>query len=221
MGKFQDLTGQRFGKWLVLRVSHIRSRVADQPTKWLCRCDCGAEVEVYATSLTRGMSTSCGCKMVERSRTHGLSAHPLYDIWAGIRSRILNESDDVYDRYGGRGLAMEPEWQDSPTEFIRWVEDNLGERPSPSHSIDRMENDKGYLKSNIRWATSTQQGRNKRNNHLLTIGDDTRTLSEWSVLTGVQASTIRARLKARWPTDKAINTQIRDAAQKNNKETDK
>ena len=207
MPKFNDLMGKTFGRWTVLSL-HCKRCVVDGvniKTKWMCICECGTVRPVESSSLLNGKSPSCGCLTGDRVRTHGMSNHPLYDIWSGIRSRVLNPSDDAYDRYGGRGIGMEPEWVESPSAFIAWVEAELGEKPSKSHSIDRVDNSGGYFKDNVRWADSYAQGSNKRNNRLMTHAGITLTLSQWARVIGVNRTTLRQRLDVLgWSPERAL-----------------
>lgn len=129
----------------------------------LVRCDCGAEKIVAAWDLRYGVVGSCGragCARGDRGRrpTHGMSSLPEYKIWGAIKQRILNPACHAYADYGGRGLTMEPDWVDSFEAFI----EHVGPRPSPDLSIDRIDNDLGYLRGNLRWATREQQARNTR-----------------------------------------------------------
>lgn len=146
--------GCRFARLVV--VEYESSKVV------LVRCDCGAERSVEAGSLRRGHTRSCGClrreATGERFRRHGYSQMPEYVAWRHIRERIFNEDHPAYRYYGGRGLTMHPEWAESFEAFLAEV----GLRPSDDLSIDRINNDLGYVPGNLRWATRSQQNQNKR-----------------------------------------------------------
>ena len=94
--------------------------------------------------------------------THGLWQHPLYGVWCGIRKRCLLPSNAAYKNYGGRGITLYEEWIESPVAFISYVEKELGDKPSPEHSLDREDNDGNYEPGNLRWATRQEQADNRR-----------------------------------------------------------
>jgi hypothetical protein len=93
---------------------------------------------------------------------HGLRQTYLYQLWCNIKQRCLNVNDEHYPRYGARGIRICDEWRDSPEAFASYILAELGHRPTPSHSIDRIENNGNYEPGNLRWATRSQQQRNKR-----------------------------------------------------------
>ena len=110
MGKFIDLTGQRFGRLVVV------SRADNSgygKVMWLCQCDCGSKPVVVAGNLRSGTTQSCGCvhreKLGELNRTHGLSRSRIYYLWHGMRTRCNNENCASYIHYGGRGITVCPE----------------------------------------------------------------------------------------------------------------
>lgn len=160
-----QLAGQRFGRLVALR--DVGS--ACQQRLWHCRCDCGDEVTVMARSLRSGNTKSCGCwnrerasaAMSRRNITHGgahhAHRHPLYQTWLSMRQRCTNPNVNNYHRYGGRGITVCTRWQD----FAAFLSD-VGERPSPQHSLDRIQNDGNYEPGNVRWATRVEQARNSR-----------------------------------------------------------
>lgn len=95
-------------------------------------------------------------------QTHGLSKHPLYDIWRGIQRRCYDERHIAYCNYGGRGISMDPLWENSLAAFILGVEMEIGARPSKDYTLDRIHNDLGYFPGNLRWATAKEQAGNRR-----------------------------------------------------------
>lgn len=158
--KFLDLTGRRFGRLIVAeRMSRI-----NRGTRWDCLCDCGKHITVYAHNLASGCTSSCGCLQREARAaraTHGQyrnnSVSPEIKAWEKMRERCLNPKDISYKNYGGRGITVCKRW----LSFDNFLSD-MGKRPSPKHSLDRINNDGIYEPSNCRWATRTEQNRNRR-----------------------------------------------------------
>lgn len=202
MSAFIDLAGQRFGRWTVLE------RVGKRSGKltWLCRCDCGKTKSVVGTTLTRGRSRSCGCFRIDdlkaRKTTHGeTNKTRLYSIWHNMLSRCRNPKNKNYKDYGGRGITVCPEWENSYVAFRDWAYAN---GYSDDLSIDRINNDKGYNPDNCRWATVTEQTNNRRNVKQITFNGETHTIREWSVLTGIAYEIIYGRLNAGLSADRAL-----------------
>lgn len=180
-----DITNIKFNKLTALRFDHKGGH--QRRARWLFKCDCGNEKVLDKGKVTGGYTKSCGCLMVKEQKrfvrdatTHGLSGgrkkrRPEYNIWRGIKRRCLKCSDVAYKNYGGRGIKICDRWKDSFKNF--W--EDMGERPTKKHSIDRINNDGDYEPSNCRWATSIEQGRNKRKLRLITIDNTTRCITEW------------------------------------------
>lgn len=127
--------------------------------------------------------------------------HPEHRTWQGIKTRCLNPKDKSYPRYGGRGITICEEWRAS---FWAFLED-VGPRPSPHHQIERIDNDRGYEPGNCRWATRSEQMRNKRNSALLTLNGITATQAEWSERTGIDRRLIHYRIKNGWSVAEALS----------------
>lgn len=183
-----DNTGLQFG-----RLTGIR-KVA--PRVWLWQCVCGNQVERPASAVRSGNTSSCGCfrkeDAVRRATTHGKSkgADDRYRVWESMRKRCNNPKDSHYHRYGGRGIKVDPRWDD----FENFCDD-MGERPSPAHSIDRKDNDGDYTPDNCRWATDLEQRANT-NGHpnqipVIVLGESYRSIRAASVALGINAWTIR------------------------------
>ncbi|NOV25919.1 hypothetical protein E5S69_20670 [Cupriavidus necator] len=139
---------------------------------------------------------------------HGLSYTPEYRAWQTMRLRCCNPDNAAYADYGGRGITVCDRWLDSPENFLA----DMGQKPSPKHELDRIDNDKGYSPGNCRWATRKVNDRNRRNNRHLEHDGVTRTLAEWSEITGINRDTLQKRLASGWSVDRAITTPTRGKA---------
>jgi hypothetical protein len=184
-----------------------------RPKHQLCRCICGAEKEVRRDHLRNGVVKSCGCMRGELGRRHftvhgqAHSKSRIYRIWLGIHNRCTCPTNTSYPNYGARGIYVCERWSGRDG-FINFVND-MGPRPSPQHSVERKENNGPYSPENCFWATRKQQGRNKRNNRLLTVGTETMPLSAWAERTGLSRSVIKARLRLGWSHERALTEAVR------------
>ena len=174
------------------------------------RCECGNRVTVLLASLRKGQTTSCGCRRREvsiesgkNSRTHGYSGTPTFKSWDNMRQRCNNPQDDHYLNYGGRGIVVCQRWQGSFENFLT----DMGQRPVGC-SIDRVDNDGNYEKENCRWATPKQQGRNRRNNVLLTYMGVTCCIGEWAHRTGITGGAIHQRIRRGWSVEDTLTTPV-------------
>ena len=175
-----DLSGRTFGHWTVLHRS-IRYLY------WDCRCVCGVEHAVKVYELLQGNSKSCGCRRGDTLRTHGESVKESveYRIWANMLHRCNNPNHPKYDRYGGRGITVCSQWYG----FEAFLAD-MGRRPSKDYSIERKDNNAGYTPENCTWATRKEQMVNQQRTIRVTVKGITRTLGEWSELTGIKKSVL-------------------------------
>lgn len=125
--------------------------------RWvLVQCDCEDKTikKIRFTSLFRGDLKSCGCQRAP----HGRYKDSIYKIWQEMRYRCNNPNRPFYSYYGGRGISVCPEWDESFAAFLK----DMGERPSPEYTLDRTDPDGNYCKENCRWATKSEQSRNTR-----------------------------------------------------------
>lgn len=131
---------------------------------------------------------------------HGLHRHPLYQVWANMKSRCLNSRHRDYSKYGGRGITVCERWQDSFSSFLL----DMGERPSEEYSLDRIDNNGPYDPSNCRWATKTEQAQNTRMTHWVEVNGVTKCLSDWAASSGVPLAQLVRRLQRGWAPERAV-----------------
>ena len=200
MGGFvKDLTGQRFGRYVVVRRLANDSR---RQTRWLCRCDCGVSKEVLGASLRTGKTRSCGCFRDEFRKTHGSmkGGHASeFAVWRNMKQRVRNPKNPSYKNYGGRGITLCDRWET----FENFIAD-MGHRPSPEHSIERIDNNRGYYPENCKWATTFEQSWNRRSNRILEYKGETKCLAEWALEKGIHVQTIVTRLRSGYTVEESL-----------------
>ena len=164
MSALKDLTGQRFGRLVVLERAENNMH---RKTQWKCRCDCGNERVIEGNSLRRGVTKSCGCLHIEVfsafNTTHGKEQSRLYSVWKGMKNRCSNPNHCAYKRYGGRGITICEEWLHDFQAFYDWASANGYDENAPRGqcTIDRIDNDKGYSPDNCRWVDMKIQRHNR------------------------------------------------------------
>lgn len=168
------------------------------------RCECGHEFETAVAQVRSGKTTSCGCKSSKKrigtlTKTHGMSGTRTYDIWCGMHKRCIDPKSNKYHLYGGRGIKVCDRW----TDFEAFLAD-MGEAPADM-TLDRFpDGDGDYRPGNCRWATKTEQARNRKGNVLITIDGDTKTLAEWAESSANSYKVIHRRIKRGWTPREAI-----------------
>lgn len=186
-----DLTGRVFGRLTVQKLSHINPK--RQESWWLCLCECGGTKTSMGYSLTGGLVESCGCLHKERTSMantkHGGSDTPEYRVWAAMWQRCTNTGCESYTLYKDR---TPPErWKD----FSNFISD-MGARPSPKHSIERVDNAKPYSPENCKWATPVEQSRNRSNALKVELNGKSLTLKEACVTVGLKYTTVYTRIRS-------------------------
>jgi len=205
--KIRNLSSERFGNFIVLKFSH---QDKNGHRHWLCKCDCGTIKSVDGPALVAGHTKSCG-KCIPRSgplkhaNAKRLQVTPEYKTWLSMKARTTNPSSKSYAKYGAVGIKTCERWFNSFENFLA----DMGRKPTLTHSLDRIDNSKGYSPENCRWATPSQQARNRRTNVILDLHGLKKTVKEWSEITGIQPSTIHARLKMGWSINKTLSQKVR------------
>lgn len=204
MPPFIDLTGQKFN-----RLTVIKRIKPDYPTSWECCCSCGNTVIVTTNSLRSKKTQSCGCLRRELGAkmltTHGMYGSPEHRAWRHMKERCCNPNTKDFKNYGGRGITVCNEWRKSFMAFFNHV----GKKPSPKHSIDRINNDGNYEPSNVRWADRKTQNNNSRRNYLITIDGITKNIAQWAEARGISRLTICNRLHMGWSPEKSVLHPVR------------
>lgn len=184
--RLKDLTGQRFGRLVVLS----RAPNDGRRTVWNCRCDCGETKPIRAEGIMCGDSKSCGCLKADKARArakHGRSQAPIYRVWSHMLGRCRNPNDKGFKHYGARGIAVCERWLD----FEAFAAD-MGD-PPPGLSLDRIDNNKGYSPDNCRWADAFTQSNNRRCCFRVDCRGEVITITELARREGVNPRLLRAR----------------------------
>lgn len=192
--KAKDLTGKKFGNLTVIEKSGRKNR----NNLWLCRCECGNEVQCYQYNLERGSSTSCGCLRSfyakKTRKCHGESTGQFYKKWSSIKTRCYNKNTPSYKNYGGRGIKMCDEWLDF-LNFKKWAYEN---GYSDGLTLERIDVNGNYEPSNCKWIPMEEQAINKRNNTFIEYGGKKQTLSQWSRELSISKEVLSYRHRAGW-----------------------
>jgi hypothetical protein len=164
MAELLELIGQSFGRLTVCE------RAPNRPSgksRWICLCECGVEIVIDSRNLRSGRSRSCGCIRIEKlaamngdGATHGMHGSPTYITWRSMIGRCETPSNASFENYGGRGIAVCRRWRESFPDFLA----DMGVRPE-GKTLDRIDNERGYEPDNCRWATASEQMRNRRAKH--------------------------------------------------------
>ena len=176
-----DLTGQRFGRLIVLEEGHRKNN----RISWLCKCSCRNEVIVQAKLLRNGRTKSCGCL---KGESHGMTDSKIYMVWSSMKKRCDNPNDKSYEWYGGKGITYQDSWKYF-TAFYEDMKDGYEE----GLTLDRIDNDGDYSKENCTWATRREQANNKRNN--VYVGDTGLTAAEFSRENNIGYDTVLTRVR--------------------------
>lgn len=190
MPKSTDLTGQVFGRLVVLR----RSGTTHGNSMWQCLCNCGNTVIVQRPHLVTRRTQSCGCYRRELSTVHGKYQSAEYVAWCSLKNRCTNPSSTSYRYYGARGVSIAHQWAENFAAFYA----DLGPRPTSNHSVERVDNTKGYEPGNCRWATKAEQARNRSSNVLVLYNGRLMCLMDAAKAAGLPYDLLRSRRRRGW-----------------------
>jgi len=208
-----DMIGKRFGRLTVIAFGEKhRYPCGSLRWKWKCRCDCGKETIVDATTLRRGVSKSCGCLASETTRTrsfkHGCANRknivPEYYSWKAMTRRCRDQQDDNYYLYGARGINVCNEWMD-----IRKFIADVGKRPSARHTLERIDNSIGYFPGNVKWALPKEQANNRRDNRVVEFNGKTQTIQKHCDDLGMRRGPVSSRLDRGWTVENTFSIPIK------------
>ncbi len=195
--KTASYVGQKFGRLTVLAIG--------KPAKTyrytaVCRCNCGSpDVAIRLDKIVAGHTRSCGCLHAESVTKHSCYNKPLYTVWSHMMSRCYNARDKRFSRYGERGIKVCARWH-TPDNFI----EDMSATYKPRLQIERIDNNGDYEPKNCRWATHTEQQRNRSNSIVITIAGETRPLPEWCEKFNAPYHRTRERLRAGWEPVRAL-----------------
>ena len=208
MPKVIDITGNRYGRLVVLGMVEKPPKNKSRKTFWECQCDCGNKTTVCKSNLVSGTTKSCGClqressinnlskiskeNQIKANKTHGKSNTKLYDTYHHMLRRCYNEKDAHFKEYGMRGIKVCDEWKQSFESFYEWAMEN---GYNESLTIDRIDVNGNYCPDNCRFVDRVVQANNRRSNVFATIDGKTKTLSEWAKESGLAAGTVWFRYK--------------------------
>lgn len=198
--------GDKVFRWTVIaEAPKVTNSKGHQERRLLCRCDCGTLTVKRPANLRYGSSMSCGCLHRERlsirqtthGATRGAKVLPEYLAWQHMLGRCYRPAVDAYPWYGGRGITVCQRWVDDFHNFFA----DMGSKPSPAHSIDRIDVNGNYEPSNCRWADKKQQARNTRRNRHYLVRGERRILAEIAETVGMSETSIRNRIERGWSLD--------------------
>ena len=156
--------GEKIGKVTIVSREGSAQNGKSIVATWNVKCECGKEWIAKSVAVCRARKVGhwqCkSCAGTTRDK-HGIKGHYLYKTWYGMVQRCYNKKNSRYSGYGGRGISIHHEWLADPSLFVKWCDNTLGDRPD-GHTLDRIDNDGGYVPGNLRWADKETQARNTR-----------------------------------------------------------
>lgn len=144
---------------------------------------------------------------MSKPNTHGdrsvKNTAPEYAAWKSMRSRCMNLNNKAYPRYGGRGITVCEQWSEYPV-FLK----DIGRKPSALHSLDRIDNNKGYSPANCRWATTQQQSRNRRSNKVVEYMGRRQSVADWCDELAMPKNAVYLRLNLGFTIEEAFTRPV-------------
>lgn len=204
MTKKINITGKRYNR--LLAIKYVGYSPTSHQSIWEFICDCGKKINLTVGNVKNNHTKSCGCLNKEMSskrlEIHGMRLSQEYNTWSQMKKRCNNKNDKSYKNYGGRGIIICDRWLES---FENFFED-MGLKPSPKHSIDRIDNNGNYEPNNCRWATQYEQNNNYSRNIFIEINEERKTIKEWCNIYNLPYHKIYQRIvKLKWSAKKAFN----------------
>jgi len=221
--------GEKFGRLKI--IDEYKADGSNYRTV-VCVCDCGNTKKLSKYKVTSGETKSCGCLAKESARealaktrkdmvlssesrsrmggsgrfkpVHGMRNTSIYAVWSSMISRCKLPSCPSHKSHGGRGIKVCSRWGKFENFYL-----DMGDKPAPNYSIDRIDNDGDYTPENCRWATAKEQQNNKRNSVFFEFNGKSMTIAQWSDSTGIRSDTLAKRIKNGWPLDKAFTLPVR------------
>jgi hypothetical protein len=207
----EEWVGHRHGNLTFESFVGLRQFNRGKSAMFVIRCDCGNFFEAQKSNILHGRRTDCGCSQEIRwTSPPGATKQPLYKTWQHMLQRCYNPNVKSFADYGARGISVCDRWRfgsDGATGYECFASD-MGAKPDPSLTIERLDNSVGYEPGNCVWDTKQRQGKNRDVVRQITLGGVTRTLPEWCAITGVKYWTAYRRLKAGWPPERAVNPKL-------------
>lgn len=199
--KWKIEIGMRFGRLVVVSDA---GRYKRKRHRWNCLCDCGKTKCVIGDYLIYSKDQSCGCWLTEKRKawntTHGNSKSIEYRSWNAMKDRCLNPQNPHFEHYGGRGIKVCERW----LEFANFFAD-MGRRPTPKHTLERINNSGNYEPSNCRWATTREQLRNRRITFKVEFRGESKPLSELCELFDRDLNIVATRIRKHgWTAERAL-----------------
>lgn len=204
----EDISGNKYNRLTAIRLSHKVGYVH----YWVFKCACGNEKAIIKSKVTSGETKSCGCYQKEvatsDSTTHGLTNHPVWRLYRDIKNRCYRKTVISYPIYGGRGVIMCDEWKNDFISFYNWCMCN-GWRKGMQIDKDIKAKELGvepllYSPEMCQFVTPKQNCNTRRSSRNIELNGVTKTLQQWSELTGINYATIIGRIKRKWPIEKAL-----------------